>query len=97
MKTFKEFTEAKIQGDLYNSFEKYIKPIQKDLESKGYTLDHYTKNKIGKDHAMRLRWDLLWKANDLNKNEFKDLMDQAYKIGNDTHIDTMLKSITGIK
>ena len=56
--------------------------------------EHYKKMGIGKDHARRCRWDLI----NASGQEGLNIILQAYNLGcNDDHIDTALKSITGIR
>ena len=55
------------------------------------TLDYYVKNNLGKDHAKRWRWDLLYAAGKFMPQHF--VCDVLYQYLNDTHIDTALKNI----
>lgn len=55
------------------------------------TLNYYIENKLGKDHAKRWRWDLLYAAKKFLPDNF--VCDVLYKYMNDTHIDTALKNI----
>ena len=60
-------------------------------EHPGYTEEYYVTNKIGRNHLMRFRWDIL----QLSKYDICSL----YKIDgvNDTHIDSALRQIFGHK
>lgn len=55
--------------------------------------DYYRTNKIGRDYSARARWDIFWRipADDL---ESLNLYDGGL---NDTHVDSALKFITGIR
>ena len=59
--------------------------------SKAQWLTHYIDNKIGKDHAERARWDLVWMAKQkgiVTHEWFK----KQYENGvHDAHIDNLLK------
>lgn len=55
------------------------------------TLDYYILNNLGKDHAKRWRWDLLYAAKKFLPDHF--VCDVLYKYMDDTHIDTALKKI----
>ena len=59
--------------------------------SKAQWLAHYIENRIGKDHAQRARWDLVWMAKQrgiVAHTWFKKQYDNGM---NDTHIDNLLK------
>lgn len=55
------------------------------------TLDYYIKNNLGKDHAKRWRWDLLFAAKKFMPEHF--VCDVLYKYMDNTHIDTALRKI----
>ena len=101
MKKFKTYftemvlSEGKISGDLYKRLETACKSV---IKSNGYksfadVYSHYKKMGIGKDPALKARWDIF---NAIDKNVNPSLINDLYKIGNDDHIDTALKTITGI-
>ena len=68
--------------------------IKLALEARGFDfqsiVEHYTKNKIGKDHARRARWDSLYFA-----STSKWVCDCLYDANNlnDNHIESALQYI----
>ena len=69
--------------------------IKNELSDRGYTLaqweNHYLRNKIGKNPAMRARWDALHSVPYPIRSQ---LMSEIYANGcNDEHIDTALRRI----
>lgn len=64
-----------------------------------HTLEHYIANGIGKDHAMRWRWDLFYAAQRFLPETFTHggVGNQSVLCDylNDSHIDTALRKIVG--
>jgi len=77
---------VKISSDHYATMLKAMRETQAKYPDKNRA--HYERNKIGKDHAMRHRWDLLHASNLL-----PFVCGTLYGYANDTHIDTALRSI----
>lgn len=80
----------KIQKDHFDILLQAAKKVKEAYPE--FTLENYIKNKIGKDHEMRFRWDLLYGSKKFLPEHF--VCDVLYKYLNDTHIDTALKRIT---
>lgn len=69
--------------------------IEDSLTARGYTLGQwenlYVHNNIGKNPALRARWDALWA---IPQDERAPLMNELYNAGcTDNHIDTALRHI----
>lgn len=90
---------AKIEGKLLEELRaKLEEVIQKSaFESFKEVEDHYVSNKIGtKDFKKRARWDLLHCTDRKFRVDFYLKVYQGLN-GNDEHIDTALKRVTGIR
>jgi hypothetical protein len=103
MKTLQQFlkenrnllVESKISGALYQKIERAIKDVLAKSNAKTFkdVENHYIKNKLGKDHKKRARWDLFWAIPQKTRDELN-----IYGSGaNDDHLDTALKKITNIR
>lgn len=92
-------TEAKIEGVLYKKLESALHNVLKtktDMKSFKDVADFYVNSKMGKDPKQRARWDLFWAIESNLRNEItSEVYDKLN--GNDSHIDSALKSITGIR
>lgn len=85
----------KIQGEKLRRLKKFI---EDRIESVGwqriksaYESGRFPRSEKVRDLNVRLRWDLLWSA---NNNGARELIAQFYRDGlNDSHIDTALRQI----
>jgi hypothetical protein len=82
----------KIKPEHYEILCDAIKRVQ--FSRPHFTLKYYIDNNLGKDNAMRWRWDLLWAAKQLKYLPTNFVTDTLYKYLDDTHIDSALKAIT---
>jgi hypothetical protein len=82
----------KIQPEHYKTLVNALKATKSAFPK--LTPQYYVDNKIGKDHAMRFRWDMLniSKFDGASKaNSAKWVSDNLYSYMDDNHIDTALK------
>lgn len=54
-------------------------------------LEYYTKNNIGNDKEMRLRWDIFYVGRRYFGEEGLQIISTLYKYCNDNHVDSVLK------
>jgi hypothetical protein len=80
----------KIQKDHYEILLQAAKQVKESYPD--FTPENYVKNKLGKDHAKRFRWDLSYGMKKfLPESNF--ICDVLYAYMNDTHLDTALKNL----
>ena len=89
-----------IKGKLFDSLKEEVQKVldnHKLFSSFKEIENYYVTNKIGsKDYRMRARWDILWATPKEFRNEFFDTVYNQLS-AHDSHVDTALKRITGIR
>jgi hypothetical protein len=82
---------VKMPKELYNQLVKALREVKQKFPN--MTPQHYIDNKIGKDHAMRHRWDMLYCTSWDDGYGAQWLVKHVYPLGmNDTHVDTALRA-----